>query len=109
MVAARTIIARMRLTEAQIRAIRRLSRETAGEAAVVRLFGSRLDDDARGGDIDLLIEVPQPVARPALLSARLSAKLSRALGGRRVDVVISAPNLRRLPIHDLARREGVPL
>jgi hypothetical protein len=26
--------------------------------------------------------------------------------GRRVDVLLSAPNLRRLPIHDVALREG---
>lgn len=34
------------------------------------------------------------------------ARVSRAMHGRKVDVVISAPNLQSLPIHDIARREG---
>ncbi|WP_287632618.1 nucleotidyltransferase domain-containing protein [Accumulibacter sp.] len=94
----------MRLTPQQIQIIRALARQVAGER--VPCFGSRLDDAARGGDLDLMIESDDPVATPALLAARLSGKVSRTLQGRRVDVLISAPNLRRLPIHDVAFREG---
>lgn len=47
-----------------------------------------------------------PAREPALLSARIAARVSRAMHGRKVDVVISAPNLQSLPIHDIARREG---
>jgi predicted nucleotidyltransferase len=75
----------------------------------VRLFGSRLLDDARGGDVDLLVELPDAVEQPAMLAARLSTRISRAMDGRQVDVVLLAPNLRRLPIHDIALREGQPL
>lgn len=42
----------MRLTPQQIQGIRQLVRNVAGEAARIRVFGSRLDDRARGGDID---------------------------------------------------------
>ena len=56
-----------------------------------------------------MIELNDPVTNPALLAAQLSAKVSRTLHGRKVDVLISAPNLRRLPIHDVAYREGVLL
>jgi hypothetical protein len=55
------------------------------------------------------VEIPSSVDRPAALAARLSARISRAMDGRSVDVVLLAPNLRRLPIHDLALREGVTL
>ncbi len=92
----------MRLTTEQSDTIRRVIREEAGDAANVRLFGSRLDDEARGGDIDLLVQLPLPANNPALLSARISARLIRALGGRNVDVVLSAPNLMSLPIHQHA-------
>jgi hypothetical protein len=99
----------MRLSESQALALRRLALELAGDDARLLLFGSRLDDAARGGDVDLLLDLPAPVADPALLSARLSARASRLLDGRKVDVVIAAPNLMRLPIHEIALREGRPL
>ena len=59
----------MRLSDALIRSIRLLALQEAGERARVRVFGSRLDDAARGGDLDLMLEVPEPVENPALLSA----------------------------------------
>lgn len=96
----------MRLTDDQITALHLLTRDIAGEEARVLLFGSRLRDDARGGDVDLLVELPHPVDNPALLAARISARAMRALNGRNVDVLLSAPNLRRLPIHDIALNEG---
>ncbi len=99
----------MRLNPLQIRSIRQVAAEYAGESVRVRVFGSRLDDAARGGDLDLMIELDDVVANPALLAARVSARVSRSLHGRKVDVLISAPNLRRLPIHDVAFREGVLL
>jgi predicted nucleotidyltransferase len=42
----------MRLSDDQARAIVTATRELAGPRARVRLFGSRLRDDARGGDVD---------------------------------------------------------
>lgn len=96
----------MRLTPQQIELIRASVILVAGEAVPVRLFGSRLDDEARGGDVDLMLEFATPIANPALLSAQLAAKISRAMQGRKVDVLLSAPNLLRLPIHDIAFQEG---
>nr|RNF64923.1 nucleotidyltransferase domain-containing protein [Acidithiobacillus sulfuriphilus] len=86
--------------------MRRLTREVAGDKAKVRVFGSRLDDTIRGGDLDLLLELPEPVDNPALLAAQMSTRVSRALQGRKVDVLLSAPNLLHLPIHDVAFQEG---
>ena len=96
----------MRISPEQAQAIRHLAHQVAGEDARVRLFGSRLDDRARGGDIDLLLELPTPVANPALTAASLSARVSRLFQGRRVGVLILAPNLKRFPIHDLACVQG---
>lgn len=96
----------MRLTERQAARILQLAQEVAGMPVDVRVFGSRLDDRARGGDLDLLIELAEPVTEAALIAARLSAKVSRLIDGRKVDVLLSAPNLMRLPIHEAALREG---
>lgn len=55
---------------------------------------------------DLLLELPEPVDNPALMAAQMSAQVSRAMHGRKVDVLLSAPDLMRLPIHDMAFKEG---
>ena len=96
----------MRLTYDQIQVIRQLAYQLAGRQSRVRVFGSRLDDAAHGGDIDLMLEVPEPVDNPALMAAQMSAHVSRAMHGRKVDVLLSAPNLMRLPIHDIAFKVG---
>ncbi|MGA9667129.1 MAG: hypothetical protein WBQ69_11885 [Gallionella sp.] len=105
----RSISKTMRLTDHQIRIIRQLARQVAGSQSCVRVFGSRLDDHAQGGDLDLLLELTESVENPALMAAQLSGLVSRAMNGRKVDVLLSAPNLMRLPIHDIAFKEGVLL
>lgn len=45
----------MRLQTKEIQAIIRTAKDIYGEGVKVFLFGSRLDDEKRGGDIDLLI------------------------------------------------------
>lgn len=76
-----------------------------GAAAIVRLFGSRVDDTQRGGDIDLLIEPGRPLAHRIQTECRLSAQL----GGRKVDVLIKDPLKPPLPIHEQALRNGIIL
>ena len=99
----------MRLSAEQIEGIRRIARQLAGNEVEIRVFGSRLDPRARGGDLDLLLALQGPIANPALLAAQVSAQVSRLMDGRMVDVVLAAPNLLRLPIHEVAIREGQPL
>jgi predicted nucleotidyltransferase len=99
----------MRLTPDQALAIRDCVSRLAGHDARVWLFGSRVRDAERGGDVDLLLEVDTPVEEPALLAARIAAQVSRGMYGRKVDVVIKAPNLLQLPIHKIALAEGVRL
>lgn len=99
----------MRLSAEQILRLKHLAIELGGADARLRLFGSRLDDTRSGGDVDLLLELRSPAVDPAPLAARMAARASRVLGGRKVDVVLAAPNLQRLPIHEVALREGVEL
>ena len=99
----------MRLTDGQIAAIRTASKQIAGNDSKIRVFGSRLNDQSQGGDLDLMLEVSEPVENPALLSAQVAARISRIMYGRKVDVILYAPNLMHLPIHDIALKEGVLL
>lgn len=81
----------------------------AGNGAQVTLFGSRVDDDKKGGDVDLLVTLDGEVEHPAELAAKISARLIRLFQGRKVDVLLSAPNLKTLPIHSIAMHKGVLL
>jgi uncharacterized protein len=56
-----------------------------------------------------MLELDEAVDEPAQLSARLAALVSRAMYGRRVDVLVKAPNLLLLPIHTIALNEGIRL
>jgi hypothetical protein len=99
----------MRLTPTQIDAIHSTTQAVLGEGAKVTLFGSRVDDLARGGDVDLMIKVSQALPEPALMSARIGSRLSRAFEGQHVDVLLKAPNLQEQAIHRVAAQQGVPL
>ena len=99
----------MRLTSHQIRAIVAATHELAGDDAQVRLFGSRLHDELKGGDIDLLVELARPVSRPVWLAAQITARLQRALGDRKIDVLVIDPGMALETVHKVARAEGVLL
>ena len=99
----------MRLTPTQIDCIKTTTRHVRGADARVILFGSRVNDHARGGDVDLMIEVPQALTKPALVAARIASRIERQLNGRHVDVLLKAPNLLNQPIHHFAQIQGVLL
>lgn len=80
-----------------------------GADAVVRLFGSRVDDAQRGGDIDLLIEPQHPLASRIQSECRLAARLYIQLGGRKVDVLIKDPRNPSPVIYEQAMQHGVIL
>ncbi|MEY4882243.1 MAG: hypothetical protein RIS34_97 [Pseudomonadota bacterium] len=94
----------MRLTSTEQQALRDASQRCFGVRP--RLFGSRVDDSQRGGDIDLYIEAnlsPQDAFR---CETRMAAELYRILGERKIDVVVNTGQL-DLPIYRVAREQGV--
>ena len=103
----------MRLTPEQSEIIRQAAVAAFGAGARVWLFGSRVDDDKRGGDIDLLV---QPAASdesgedqaPLARKLRLQGLLERQLGERKIDIVIEAPCDTR-PIVQIAHATGIRL
>jgi len=80
-----------------------------GQRGSVRLFGSRVDDRRKGGDIDLLVELPHlPVDAP-WQAARLEARLQQLLGEQKIDVILAGPENASWPIVQEASRTGVLL
>jgi predicted nucleotidyltransferase len=99
----------MRLSTNQIEVIRRTVREIFGMEADVKLFGSRTNDDARGGDIDLLVEMPTIVVEPERKTLQLVARLQLRLGDQPIDVLVLDPSTPRQPIYEQAVRTGIKL
>ena len=99
----------MRISTSEQATIRQTVYEVVGVDARVSLFGSRVNDEQRGGDIDLFVEVAHKVDQPILLAARIGARLQRLLGEQRIDVLIATPDTAELAIHRVARQSGVLL
>lgn len=102
----------MRLHPNEIQAIQQAAKEVFPPGTGVYLFGSRLDDRARGGDIDLLVEpqTPWPPRQVVDRRTRFVARLYRLLGEQRIDVLIApvaVPDPR--PIVEHARKHRLPL
>jgi predicted nucleotidyltransferase len=101
----------MRLTNKQRAIICSTVAEIFGDTAEVWLFGSRVDDSKRGGDIDLYIE---PAAHNAkeLIEAKLRflVEIHKEMGEQKIDVVIRrAGCAENLPIYRVAKQTGVRL
>lgn len=101
----------MRLTYQEQQVLKQSARDCFGDMAVVRLFGSRVDDAKKGGDIDLLIDTsltePLDIVRA---HHRFVAKVYEFLGEQKLDVLIDYPTRQtNPPIFDIARAQGVVL
>ena len=96
----------MRLTSCQIEIITEVVFRNAGETAAPYLFGSRLNDQARGGDVDIFIEVDQPLSW--IGRARIKMELEQALG-LPVDILVRVRNAEPTPFQIIAQAQAVRL
>ena len=76
----------MRLQKKEIQTILQVARNIYGEKVKVYLFGSRLDDTKRGGDIDLLIRTDEE-KKGVLARIRMIAQLKFLLGDQKIDII----------------------
>jgi uncharacterized protein len=94
----------MRLTPAQIDTIKSTAQAVLGEGVQVTLFGSRVDDMAKGGDVDLYVETTQP---DLMKKIRCKVSLQDQLD-MPVDLIVK-PYGDRSPIALIAKQEGIRL
>lgn len=76
----------MRLQSKEVQIIIQVAKEIYGEGVKVYLFGSRLNDEKRGGDIDLLVRT-EGETKNVLARIRMIARLKRLLGDQKIDVI----------------------
>ena len=101
----------MRLSSEQLTAIRESTIRYFGDDVQLWLFGSRVRDAEKGGDIDLLIEVQGKTAAETIAcKLNFLRELHKRLGEQKIDVVIRRLNsTTELPIYQIAKQTGVQL
>jgi len=95
----------VRLTNKEIEAITSVYKDIF-KSGNIYLFGSRVDDTKKGGDIDLYIQANN---KENLTEKKLNflIELKRKIGEQKIDVVISRDINR--PIEQIALKNGIQL
>lgn len=93
----------MRLSDSEVKAIKKVV-EDIDRDALVYLFGSRVYDDAKGGDIDLLILSHRLAQKD---SSKIRYRLWDIIGEQRIDIVIAKDDTH--PFTKIALKEGILL
>ena len=80
----------MRLTNKEINAIKDVTREVFGKNASVYLFGSRTDEQQKGGDIDLLIQSNESMPGDVQYRHKIQflVALKKIIGEQRIELLI---------------------
>lgn len=101
----------MRLSEKEIMVIKNTACKVWGAGVKVHLFGSRTDDNIKGGDIDLLINPGRELStRDVVLSkANFLSQLYITLGQQKIDIIIETPEKINLSIIKTARETSIIL
>lgn len=81
----------MRLTEKEQSAIASAITPFARKGMELWLFGSRTDDSARGGDIDLLLILPNESGQKKLARQKIDllVAIKNTLGEQKIDLLIT--------------------
>ena len=85
----------MRLSAQQIQIIQTLAKKHFGDTARMFLFGSRVNDKLKGGDIDLFVTASDKstLTPENIINFLVSLKLS--VGDRKIDLVLDTDSLRK--------------
>ncbi len=78
----------------------------ADAAAQIYLYGSRADDTAKGGDIDLLVVSDQLGFQDTL---ELRIQILDRIGWQQLDLLVVRPDQLEQPMVVLARQTGIKL
>lgn len=96
----------MRLTSDQIKTIHQVISRIAGDTVDTYIFGSRLKDQVRGGDVDILVELDQQLGR--IEQAKMKMELEQRLG-LPVDLLVCSRKTKPTPFQLIARAHAVRL
>jgi predicted nucleotidyltransferase len=95
----------MRLSSKELSIIESTIRSRDPEASIY-LFGSRVNDDARGGDIDLLVISSLIGFRDEIAIRR---EILDEIGWQKLDLIVRPDKNSQTPIVRIAIESGIPL
>lgn len=98
----------MRITSFEQKIIKSLVKKYFGGNAEVYIFGSRLDNGRKGGDIDLYITVDMQASEIIRRKIGFLVEMENAVGEQKIDVIINY-HAKQRPIYEIAEKEGVKL
>jgi predicted nucleotidyltransferase len=100
----------MRINDQQRLILKQTLLKYFGSSSLLQLFGSRVNDASKGGDIDIYIE-PEITQPDEVVEAKLCAlvELHKLLGDQKIDLVINRKVGKQLPIYEIAKQSGVLL
>jgi predicted nucleotidyltransferase len=99
----------MRLDPEELNSIIKAFQECFSQGDHLWLFGSRVDDKKRGGDIDLYVEMQDYESQKAFkLRHCFWDLLQDLLGEQKIDIIIRDPE-QDLLIHQIAQQEGIKI
>ena len=78
----------MRLSEKEICSIKQNVAKYFGEGTKLVLFGSRISDEKRGGDIDLLIEPLADAGDLYYKKLQFTAAVKQEIGDQKLDIIL---------------------
>ncbi len=96
----------MRLVEYEKNSIKKVFHEVFGDGKIY-LFGSRVDDTQRGGDIDLYLSPKEKFDNIHERKINFLLKLNLLIGEQKIDVLIEKDKNRL--IEQVALRDGIIL
>ena len=96
----------MRLSKKEVAIIKQTILKYIKNSTII-LFGSRIDDTKKGGDIDLLIQTDKIITLKDKIKILTLLELNGIL--RRVDLIIQTPKTKKSSIIEVALKEGIKL
>ncbi|SMN13028.1 hypothetical protein BHECKSOX2_1599 [Bathymodiolus heckerae thiotrophic gill symbiont] len=99
----------MRLSDFQRNTIKQIAKQHFNTQVKVKLFGSRVDDKRKGGDIDLLLEFSDNTTQLAKKVLRFNTLLQRKLGEQKIDIITLEPCQTPNAIQQQALQKGIEL
>jgi len=97
----------VRLSEEMQESLVEYAKNYFGSNSKLYLFGSRVDDSKKGGDIDLLVETPHPIEPEREIS--FLRAIYKNITPRKIDLLVKTPYGQDKPIFHTALKEGIRL